>query len=128
MISLLSVTALVGAVTAQSSWTNWNGAVSSSLGASSVPLAVSSSPAQSAPSAPAGAASSASSQPSSTYSSDGATFTNPILQKYGADPWVVKNGDYYYMTYTTNDNVTILRSSVLTYVKLPFDSDPSLPL
>jgi len=41
------------------------------------------------------------------------TYTNPILSS-GADPWVIRDGDYYYMTYTTNDNVTILRSSVLT--------------
>lgn len=42
------------------------------------------------------------------------TFTNPILKEFGADPWVVRYDGYYYMTYTTNDNVTILRSSVLT--------------
>lgn len=52
----------------------------------------------------------------SIYSSDNATFTNPILQKYGADPWVVRNGDDYLMTYTTNDNITILRSRTLTSV------------
>ncbi|KAK5071177.1 hypothetical protein LTR64_007681 [Lithohypha guttulata] len=50
----------------------------------------------------------------SIYGSDNATFTNPILQKYGADPWVVRNGDDYLMTYTTNDNITILRSRTLT--------------
>lgn len=42
------------------------------------------------------------------------TYTNPILQKIGADPWVIKHQDYYYMTYTTNDNITILRSKILT--------------
>lgn len=56
---------------------------------------------------------------SQTYSSSAATYTNPIYNQFGADPWVVKNGNYYYMTYTTNDNVTILRSSVLTYVPQP---------
>ncbi|KAK4981823.1 hypothetical protein LTR66_009683 [Elasticomyces elasticus] len=43
-----------------------------------------------------------------------ATYTNPILNKVGADPWVIRHGDYYYMTYTTNDNITLLRSPLLT--------------
>lgn len=47
-------------------------------------------------------------------SSNGSTFTNPILNSFGADPWVIRHENYYYMTYTTNDNVTILRSSTLT--------------
>lgn len=59
-------------------------------------------------------ASSAVSSASSTSSSSGATFTNPILQRVAADPWVVRHEDYYYMLVTTNDNVTILRSNVLT--------------
>jgi len=63
-------------------------------------------------------AAAASSSPSSTSSSDAATYTNPILNEVGADPWVIRNGDYYYMTYTTSDNVTLLRSSVLTSVAL----------
>ncbi|KAI1621947.1 glycosyl hydrolase [Exophiala viscosa] len=42
------------------------------------------------------------------------TYTNPILNGVGADPWVTRHEDYYYMTYSTNDNITILRSSVLT--------------
>lgn len=58
-------------------------------------------------------------------SNSSATYTNPILSS-GADPWVVRYEDYYYMTYSTNDNITILRSSVLTDfenadVKLAFD-------
>lgn len=55
---------------------------------------------------------------SQTYSSSGATYTNPIYNVIGAaDPWVIKHTDgWYYMTYTTNDNVTILRSKILTYV------------
>ncbi|KAK1063780.1 hypothetical protein LTR74_009255 [Friedmanniomyces endolithicus] len=41
----------------------------------------------------------------------------------------IRNGNYYYMTYTTNDNVTILRSSILTDwthadVKLAFEPPP----
>ncbi|TKA83283.1 hypothetical protein B0A55_00796 [Friedmanniomyces simplex] len=56
------------------------------------------------------------------------TYTNPILPT-GADPWVTRYGNYYYMTYTTNDNITILRSSILTDwtnadVKLAFEPPP----
>lgn len=69
------------------------------------------------------------------YASSGsnatATYTNPILDGIGADPFVhtpcpflaaclwlarfvVKVDDLYYMTYTTSTNITILRSPVLT--------------
>lgn len=44
------------------------------------------------------------------------TFTNPILSKGGADPWVIRDHGWYYMTYTTNDDVTLLRSQHLTCV------------
>jgi hypothetical protein len=30
--------------------------------------------------------------------------------------WVIRHDGYYYMTYTTNNDVTLLRSQVLTYV------------
>jgi hypothetical protein len=30
------------------------------------------------------------------------------------DSWVTKVNGYYYMSYTTNDNITILRSPILT--------------
>ncbi|OAP61614.1 hypothetical protein AYL99_03817 [Fonsecaea erecta] len=53
-------------------------------------------------------------QATTTSTANGATYTNPILNAMGADPWVIRYEDYYYMTYTTNDNITILRSSVLT--------------
>ena len=43
-----------------------------------------------------------------------ATYTNPILDAVGADPWVTRYDGYYYMTYTTATNITILRSKVLT--------------
>lgn len=61
----------------------------------------------------------------SAQSNSSATYPNPILPT-GADPWVTRYEGYYYMTYTTNDNVTILRSSILTDwtnadVKLAFD-------
>jgi GH43 family beta-xylosidase len=58
-------------------------------------------------------------------SNNSATYTNPILPT-GADPWMVRHGDYYYLTYTTATNVTILRSPSLTDwkyadAKLAFD-------
>ncbi|GAB7347489.1 hypothetical protein MBLNU459_g4396t1 [Dothideomycetes sp. NU459] len=67
----------------------------------------------------------------SNSSNTTATYTNPILDSEGADPWVIRYGDYYYMTYTTNDNITILRSSVLTDwnnadVKLAFNPPPGM--
>lgn len=37
------------------------------------------------------------------------TYTNPILD-YGADPWMIKHEGWYYMTFTTATNITILRS------------------
>ncbi|KAF2436189.1 Arabinanase/levansucrase/invertase [Tothia fuscella] len=42
------------------------------------------------------------------------TYSNPILTKEGADPWVIRHEDYYYMTYSTNDNITLLRNKILT--------------
>ncbi|KAJ9617067.1 hypothetical protein H2200_000788 [Cladophialophora chaetospira] len=51
---------------------------------------------------------------SATSSANAATYANPILNAVGADPWVIRYEDYYYLTYTTNDNITILRSSELT--------------
>ncbi|KAF2720116.1 glycoside hydrolase family 43 protein [Polychaeton citri CBS 116435] len=42
------------------------------------------------------------------------TYTNPILDTIGADPWVIRHDGWYYMTYTTATNITILRSQVLT--------------
>ena len=57
-----------------------------------------------------------------------ATYTNPMLST-GADPWMTRYGGYYYLTYTTATNVTILRSPSLTDwtnadVKLAFDPPP----
>ena len=46
------------------------------------------------------------------HAQDG-TFTNPILD-VGADPWMIKHDGYYYLTYTTATNITILRSQSLT--------------
>ncbi|KPI37943.1 Extracellular exo-alpha-(1-_5)-L-arabinofuranosidase [Cyphellophora attinorum] len=47
-------------------------------------------------------------------SNTNATYTNPILDGVGADPFVVKVDGLYYMTYTTGTNITILRSPILT--------------
>ena len=49
----------------------------------------------------------------SAQSDSTATYTNPILDT-GADPWVIRYGGYYYLTYSTNDNITISRSRDLT--------------
>jgi len=54
------------------------------------------------------------------------TYTNPVLNTVGADPFVAKDDGYYYLTYTTATNITILRSTSLTdwdnaEVKLAFD-------
>lgn len=40
------------------------------------------------------------------------TYTNPILDT-GADPWMIKHDGYYYLTYTTATNITLLRSRSL---------------
>lgn len=40
------------------------------------------------------------------------TYTNPILDT-GADPWMIKYDGYYYLTYTTATNITLLRSRSL---------------
>ncbi|KAK7709508.1 hypothetical protein SLS57_008712 [Botryosphaeria dothidea] len=44
----------------------------------------------------------------------GSTFTNPILDDTGADPWVFRHNDYYYLMYTNSVNITLLRSAILT--------------
>ena len=49
----------------------------------------------------------------STSSSSG-TYENPVLTALGADPWVTQDGEYYFLTYTMNTNITLLRSKVLT--------------
>ena len=65
---------------------------------------------------------------SPTVPSNAATYTNPIVPN-GADPWVTRHDGYYYMTYTTTTNITILRSHDLVdwsdaEVKLAFDPPP----
>ncbi|KAF1848369.1 glycoside hydrolase family 43 protein [Cucurbitaria berberidis CBS 394.84] len=46
-------------------------------------------------------------------STNSTTFTNPIINE-GADPWMFRHGDYYYLTYSNNVNVTLFRSKSLT--------------
>lgn len=64
--------------------------------------------------------------PLASAQNDSATYTNPVLEKVGADPFILKDDGYYYLTYTTMTNITILRSTSLTdwdnaEVKLAFD-------
>ncbi|KAH7115151.1 alpha-N-arab-like proteininofuranosidase [Dendryphion nanum] len=66
-----------------------------------------------------------------THGSPSISFTNPILDSVGADPWVFRHGNYYYMTYTTNEDITLLRSRKLTdwnnaEQKLIFKPSPGL--
>lgn len=44
------------------------------------------------------------------------TFKNPILNS-GADPWVFKNGDEYLVTFTTGNNVTLIRTNKMSDLK-----------
>ena len=44
------------------------------------------------------------------------TFKNPILNS-GADPWVFKNGDEYLVTFTTGNNITLLRTNKMSNIK-----------
>ena len=64
--------------------------------------------------------------PLASAQNNSATYTNPVLEKVGADPFILKDDGYYYLTYTTMTNITILRSTSLTdwdnaEVKLAFD-------
>lgn len=42
-----------------------------------------------------------------------ATYANPIVPT-GADPWMIRHEGYYYLLYTTTDNITMWRSPSLT--------------
>jgi len=46
--------------------------------------------------------------------SGSATYTNPILDSVAADPWVTRDGDYYYLMFTNGANITLYRSQSLT--------------
>ena len=48
-----------------------------------------------------------------TTASDG-TYTNPILDSVGADPWVTRYEGYYYLMFTNGANITLYRSQGLT--------------
>ena len=44
------------------------------------------------------------------------TFKNPILIS-AADPWVYKNGNEYFVTFTTGDNITLIRTEKMSELK-----------
>ncbi len=44
---------------------------------------------------------------------ESSTFRNPILNS-GADPWVIKDGDEYFVTFTTGINITLLRTNKMS--------------
>lgn len=46
--------------------------------------------------------------------SGSATYTNPVLDSVGADPWVTRDGGYYYLMFTNGANITLYRSQSLT--------------
>ena len=48
--------------------------------------------------------------------SSNGTYTNPILDSVGADPWVTRYDGYYYLMFTNGANITLYRSQGLTYV------------
>lgn len=57
------------------------------------------------------------------------TYTNPILERRVADPFMIQYNGQYLMTFTTSSNITMLRSSSLTdwsnaEEKLVFDPPP----
>lgn len=67
----------------------------------------------------------------SLNSSSNGTYTNPVLTAVGADPWAFYYEGSYYLTYTTTDNITLLKSPVLTdwdnaEVKLVFSPSPGM--
>ena len=41
------------------------------------------------------------------------TFTNPVLTS-APDPWVIQQGDFYYVTYTTGNNLKLIRTSEMS--------------
>ena len=43
-----------------------------------------------------------------------ATYTNPVLNSVGADPWVTRDGEFYYLMFTNGVNITLYRSQSLT--------------
>ena len=44
------------------------------------------------------------------------TFKNPVLSS-GADPWVYKNSTEYFVTFTTGDNITLIRTDKMAELK-----------
>ena len=104
---LAIVVSITGTAFGSSSWSAWNGQSSNAA----VPQPASSA-AQSSSSIIS--ASATASTGSSGTSGSPATFTNPVLETVAADPWAFRYDGQYYLLVTTSDNVTILRSDVLT--------------
>jgi GH43 family beta-xylosidase len=42
------------------------------------------------------------------------TFTNPLFQDWGADPWIAQRDGFYYFTATSGDKIEIARARTLT--------------
>lgn len=65
------------------------------------------------------------------YLAHGASYTNPLRETNGSDPFLVYSDGYYYMTTTTWDDVQITRATTLEGLKTGevktvwTDSDPS---
>lgn len=47
---------------------------------------------------------------------DNTTFANPLLSS-GPDPWIVKNGDYYYYTHTLGNRIAIWKTQTVSDLK-----------
>lgn len=54
-----------------------------------------------------------------------ASFTNPLRRRNGADPFVVYDGRYYYLTTTTGNDVQLTRAKTLGGLK---SSEPKIVL
>ncbi|KAL9081566.1 MAG: hypothetical protein Q9159_007258 [Coniocarpon cinnabarinum] len=54
------------------------------------------------------------SAPGSPAVDNSTTYMNPILDGAGADPWVIQDNGWYYLTFTLTDNITLYRSKTLT--------------
>ncbi|TFY60723.1 hypothetical protein EVJ58_g4968 [Rhodofomes roseus] len=47
-----------------------------------------------------------------------ATYNNPIVAGVAADPWIIKHGDDYYLTFTTGTDVQLRKSSNLAEINM----------
>ncbi|KAJ9332716.1 CAZyme family GH43 [Paecilomyces variotii] len=66
-----------------------------------------------------------------TNKTTNATYSNPIMTANAADPFMTRYDDWYLLTYTTNDNITLKRSHSLTdnwddaETRVVFNPDPN---